>query len=683
MQLSRTLTTAVLAVLFAVPSASQGASSESSAGDEGRIPAADTIGAASQRAGEALSAELQVHLATHGVSTVDELYAKAVELGTAVHPSSRSAGGRRKAMTLFRVLAEHGHIDAQVQLAHALLSGSDAASNVAEAVRLLQAAAEDGQDEAQQMLGVLHSIGAGVELSVPLAITHYHFAAEAGNTHAQLALGYRHLHGVDVPKVCARAVMYYNPVAEKAVAAAQRSGGRGLLIEKTRLTEGPARAGRKLLGDDDDVIQYYQYSAEKGSVDAQLTLGQLNFHGARGLPQDPQAALSYYRRAAEAGEAAAHSQIGHMYAQGIGVEQDNATALKHFQLGAAKGHPASQNGLGYMYMHGYGVEVSYKKALEHFRAAADKGNPEAQFNLGAMYIGGMGVKRAYDKALHYFTLAAHQGHTLALYNLGQMHLNGLGTQQSCSVAVQFLKAVAERGEWTAALERAHRAFAHDGDSAPALLLYAQLAEGGIEVAQANAAHVIDSAIRRGALASELPFLSQPEQTALEMYSRSAQQGNVDAQIKLGDYHYYGRGTKADPEQAVAHYRLASEGQNAEAMFNLAYMHAHGLGLPRDFHLAKRHYDMAIESTAEAFIPVKLALCELYAMQWLEDVSQWRVVQMVRDSSAFQQFLSLVVIDEEIQWDTVAIMLLTLMLGAVVAARFSMRPPPALAPHARQ
>ena len=29
------------------------------------------------------------------------------------------------------------------------------------------------------------------------------------------------------------------------------------------------------------MIQYYEHSAQKGSVDAQLTLGHLNFHGAR------------------------------------------------------------------------------------------------------------------------------------------------------------------------------------------------------------------------------------------------------------------------------------------------------------------------------------------------------------------------------------------------------------------
>ena len=77
------------------------------------------------------------------------------------------------------------------------------------------------------------------------------------------------------------------------------------------------------------------------------------------------------------GDPTAFSHLGHMYAQGIGVEGDNATALEYFRKGAAKAHPPSQNGLGYMYMHGYGVAQSHKKALEYFKAAAEKGDATA------------------------------------------------------------------------------------------------------------------------------------------------------------------------------------------------------------------------------------------------------------------------------------------------------------------
>ena len=55
------------------------------------------------------------------------------------------------------------------------------------------------------------------------------------------------------------------------------------------------------------------------------------------------------------------------------------------------------------------------------------------------------------------------------------------------------------------------------------------------------------------------------------YRLAAQQGNVEAELKLGDYCYYGWGQDADMERAVAHYRTAAEARSAQAMFNLAYM----------------------------------------------------------------------------------------------------------------
>ena len=75
------------------------------------------------------------------------------------------------------------------------------------------------------------------------------------------------------------------------------------------------------LRSDDDVLHYYEASALKGSVDAQLTLGNLHFHGARGLPADMSKAYGYYSKAAAAGDPSAFSQLGDMYAQGIAVEQ--------------------------------------------------------------------------------------------------------------------------------------------------------------------------------------------------------------------------------------------------------------------------------------------------------------------------------------------------------------------------
>lgn len=67
--------------------------------------------------------------------------------------------------------------------------------------------------------------------------------------------------------------------------------------------------------------------------------------------------------------------------------------------------------------------------------------------------------------------------------------------------------------------------------------------------------------------------------ALLYWNRGAIQGYSPAQVKLGDYHYYGLGTPVDYEVAAEHYKLASDQQhNAQAMFNLGYMHEQGLGM---------------------------------------------------------------------------------------------------------
>ena len=286
-----------------------------------------------------------------------------------------------------------------------------------------------------------------------------------------------------------------------------------------------------------------------------------------------------------------------------------------------------------------------------------------------MHIAGMGVKKAYDKALHYFTLSAHQGHTLALYNLGQMHLNGLGTPRSCQVAVQFLKAVAERGAWGTQLDAAHAAL-QNSDTAQSIQLYAPLAEGGYEVAQYNIAFQLDQHFLRW---PEEPILGieggEIARHALEMYRRAAQQGNVDAELKLGDYHYYGYGVPVDLEEAVVNYRVAAEARSAQAMFNLAYMYAHGLGLSRDYHLAKRHYDQAMQTSAEAWTPVRLALLELQMLMW------WDAYTEGKGGDPYAALASLFSFESPAdavafapKWDTILIALLCVAFGAVLVLR---------------
>ena len=506
-----------------------------------------------------------------------------------------------RAFDLCTAVVEKGGLDGLNCLGELYKHGLGRERDLDQAAKYFKEAAAKGHPAAQRNLAFLYSSGHGVPQNTAMAILNLHFAAVSGDHLAQLAMGYRHMYGVGVPKNCQTSMEFYMPAAEYVVKEMHSNRAQPMIEKQSIAGDGTKAKGTDL---DEDVVNYYAYSAERGDAAAQVALGQLHFMGARGLPQDYSEAFRWYIRAAEQGDANAMGHLGNMYAQGIHVAADNQTALSYFRRGVEKGNSLALNGLGFMSMYGMGVVQSYDEAFKSFSKAAEQGNQEARFNLGALHVGGYGVAKDYAKAIYYFTLAANRGHMLALYNLAMMHHNGFGTPRSCPNAVLFIKSVSERGEWAGQLQRAYKLY-QAGDVDGALLLYLELAELGIDVAQANAAHILDE--------ERTPFTRGQKARALRAYELSAQQGNMAAELKIGDYYYHGWGTKASYRNAVAHYRAASEARLAQAMFNLGWMHEQGRGVAKDRHLAKRFYDMATEAAPEAAWPAGLCLGRLWLL----------------------------------------------------------------------
>ena len=206
------------------------------------------------------------------------------------------------------------------------------------------------------------------------------------------------------------------------------------------------------------------------------------------------------------------------------------------------------------------------------------------------------------EAMRLFTLAATGNHLLGQYYLGLMNVHGIGTPGNykfCQQGTMLLKAVAEKGREAQIVEKAHEAFV-GGHANHALIKYLFAAEWGFDVAQVNAAYLLE----------RTPFehnTTDLERSALINWKRAAQQGSVDAKVRVGDYYYYGQGLTVDYAEAAAHYSEAEQKHSAQAMFNLGYMHERGEGLAKDLHLAKRFYDKAIVTGEEAYLPATLSL----------------------------------------------------------------------------
>uniref|UniRef100_A0A0A9VTQ1 Protein sel-1 1 n=1 Tax=Lygus hesperus TaxID=30085 RepID=A0A0A9VTQ1_LYGHE len=541
-----------------------------------------------------------------------ELYNRAMQ----IYNSSR--GNKMTAYSMFFEASKLGNTDAKLKIAWGFLLGGTLSQDLDEALKIFTDLANAGVADAQMALGFMHAAGIAVPAHQGKALIYYTLGAIGGSTWARMALGYRYWTGVSLSSNCEKSLLYYKLVANTVASEVQMSGGH--VIQRIRLLDEVDNPGYNSGILDNDLIEYYQLLAEKGDVQAQVGLGQLHYQGGRGVAQDHQKALHYFLQAADAGNAIAMAFLGRIYLEGSEmVKADNATAYKYFKKAADMGNPVGQSGLGMMHLEGRGVEKDYSKALKYFSLAAEQGWVDGQLQLGIMHFSGLGVRRDYKLANKYFTLASQSGHVLAFYNLAQMHATGTGIMRSCSTAVELYKNVAERGKWGEMLMRGHM-FYRSGLFKEAFVHYALLSELGYEVAQSNAAFMLD----RGEV--PLPHAHENETyiRALVYWNRAAIQGYSPAQVKLGDYHYYGLGTVIDYEVAAMHYKLASDQQhNAQAMFNLGYMHEQGLGMQQDIHLAKRCYDMAAEASADAKIPVALALMKLSlvsSMKYFEEAN---------------------------------------------------------------
>ncbi|XP_028928447.1 protein sel-1 homolog 2 isoform X3 [Ornithorhynchus anatinus] len=542
-------------------------------------------------------------------------------LGMKIFQQSKSQLQKKQAYLLFAKAANIGNLKAMEKMAEALLFGDLYSQNITAATALFEFLVEDGSHEAQNLprmlccvfgilheqagsplftftsyykaLGFLSSYGIGVEYNQAKALLYYTFGGIGGNMMSQMILGYRYWAGINVQKNCEVALVHYRKVAS--FIASKLEKNEGIPVEKVRLTERPENLSSNSEILDWDIYQYYKFLAERGDIQIQK-------------------ALYYFLKAAKAGSTNAMAFLGMMYLEGnAAAPQNNATAFKYFSMAANKGNAIGFYGLGLLYFHGKGIPVNYVEAFKYFQKAAEKGWPNAQFQLGFMYYFGLGVWKDYKLAFKYFYLASQSGQPLAIYYLGEMYASGIGVLRSCQTAVEFYKGVCELGFWAEKFLTAYFAY-KDGDIDSSLVQYALLAEMGYEVAQSNTAFILESK------STKIIGEDQMYPLALLLWNRAAAQGNAHARVKIGDYYFYGYGTKKDYLTAATHYGIAAEKHHsAQAMFNLGYMYEHGLGVTKDIHLAKKLYNLAAKSNPDASVPVFFALMKLEAVDFLRHI----------------------------------------------------------------
>lgn len=99
------------------------------------------------------------------------------------------------------------------------------------------------------------------------------------------------------------------------------------------------------------------------------------------------------------------------------------------------------------------------------------------------------------------------------------------------------------------------------------------------------------------------------ETAAELATKYAKQGNIHSQVMLGTLYRKGLGVPADPAKALDWYGLAAGRGDAYALNMLGEMYLRGGGTPRrDYGLALMHFRKA---SRQGLKQAKLNLCSMY------------------------------------------------------------------------
>eukprot|EP01041_Mallomonas_annulata_P003465 gene3465-6894_t len=319
-----------------------------------------------------------------------------------------------------------------------------------------------------------------------------HIAALHGVPEAQLQLMNRYRFGIGVLADMETAALYGSLAAAVAYESFHRVGGEPV-VEADRIddrTEKNIDKGRA--GSNDDAIQHQIVRANEGDVPSMVSVGDMYYYGARGLPRDQTLALNYFDRAAATGDASGLCAAAAMYLKGEGTtEKDLTKAIAMYEQAAAMGAVRALNGLGYIYFYGQDVPKNETKAYGYFLAGAEtESNSDSLFNAGFCLQNGIGATKNSAAAASFFQIAARKfGHFDSIHTLGNMHMIGDGVHRSSTDAVTYFNAAVNIGPWSGWLRRGLDQFLMKRYPR-SLMCYVLAGELGFEVSQSNAAFIL-------------------------------------------------------------------------------------------------------------------------------------------------------------------------------------------------
>lgn len=299
-------------------------------------------------------------------------------------------------------------------------------------------------------------------------------------------------------------------------------------------------------------------------------------------------ALTWYLRSAMQGfePAVVNAQI--LIKQDLGTS-NNMKEIVDFLTneGLKKNNLFAQLYLGDVYRNGK-FETNYEKSFFWYSEASKQGDIRASFYVGNMTAVGLGTIQNVPRAIRILETVAEKDHTGAIYNIGKIYKMGYNVQQNHKLATEWLKKGAHLGNVDAMFEYGdsiERGLGIERNHKEAIYWFENAALQGHN----------ESAYRAGLANLFLSVLGEKEFTVengLRWLNIAAENGSIDAEIRLGDIYYEGRhGIPKNFLLAEKYYTSAANKNEQIAYRKLSFLYrTGGHGVERNDKLYKQNME---------------------------------------------------------------------------------------------
>ena len=224
---------------------------------------------------------------------------------------------------------------------------------------------------------------------------------------------------------------------------------------------------------------------------------------------------------------------------------------------------------------------------------ACKGDTVAMIELGKLYTNGTYVPKSTSKAMQWYILAKLLGNVDATCGLCKSVYNNTDFEVKNEIIQKQLR----RSMVNFAFCREGERLYSDKDYESAIYWFKKAAENGNSQAQQ----------RIGWCYYKGHGVEKDYSKAVYWYQKAAEAGVSDAQFRLAIRYYNGEGVEKDLSKAVYWWQKAADAGNTDALFNLAYCYRCGEGVEKDLSKAVYLYQKAAEA-GHSYAQHNLANC---------------------------------------------------------------------------